>query len=71
VSGRCDRCAGELYRRDDDAPGVVQERLRVYRTSTEPVVAFYRDRSVLERLDGSRTRDEVYAELKGLVMRAA
>lgn len=71
VSGRCDRCGGELYRRDDDAPGVVRERLRVYHHSTEPLVAYYRQRGLLEEVDGARTPDAVFADLKRLVVRAA
>jgi len=42
VSGKCDKCGGELFRRTDDQPEVIQERLRVYKEASSPVVDFYR-----------------------------
>jgi len=47
VSGKCDKCGGELFRRVDDQPEVIRERLRVYREASEPVVDFYRSRNLL------------------------
>ena len=48
----CTRCSGALVARSDDRKEVVQERLRVYREQTEPLVAFYRDRPTFRRVDG-------------------
>jgi len=48
VAGKCDKCGGELFRRVDDQPEVIRERLRVYREASEPVVDFYRARSLLK-----------------------
>jgi adenylate kinase len=48
VPGKCDKCGGELFRRVDDQPEVIRERLRVYREATEPVVDFYRSRNLLK-----------------------
>jgi len=47
VAGKCDKCGGELFRRVDDQPEVIRERLRVYREASEPVVDFYRARNLL------------------------
>ncbi|MFQ5704085.1 MAG: adenylate kinase [Gemmatimonadales bacterium] len=38
--------------RTDDTPAAIRRRLEVYREQTEPLVAFYRERGVLEELDG-------------------
>lgn len=35
VAGKCDICGGDLVRRKDDDPGVVQKRLHDYHTLTE------------------------------------
>ncbi|MEM1514579.1 MAG: adenylate kinase [Candidatus Bathyarchaeia archaeon] len=43
----CDVCGGELYQRDDDKPEVIRERLKVYRTNTEPLIKYYRERGIL------------------------
>ena len=41
TEGRCDKCEGQLYQRDDDRPSVIQERLQVYRRQTQPLLEYY------------------------------
>lgn len=48
IENICDKCDGELYQREDDKPEVIQERLNVYRKNTEPLIEYYRRRSLLE-----------------------
>ena len=67
VEGKCDDCGGELYQRRDDAPEVVQERLRVYHEETEPLVLYYEKRGVLKSIDGAQAPDVVFGQLEGLV----
>lgn len=50
--GRCDRCGGELYQRDDDQPETVAERLRVYEAQTKPLIDYYERRGLLRRIEG-------------------
>lgn len=40
----CDRCGGELYQREDDKPGVIRERFRVYEAQTQPLINYYKGR---------------------------
>jgi len=68
--GRCGRCGGELVQRADDAAEVVRERLRVFARDTQPLVEFYRSRSLHREVDGAKTPDEVFAELAGAVTEA-
>ena len=56
----CDRCNGELYQRDDDRPEAVQRRIDVYRDETMPVLAFYRERSLLFDIPGHDSVDSVF-----------
>lgn len=44
----CDICGGELYQREDDRPEVIQERLNVYRRTTEPLIEYYRKKGLLK-----------------------
>ncbi|MFN0009414.1 MAG: adenylate kinase [Planctomycetota bacterium] len=67
VSGRCDRCGGELEQRVDDTEGVLRERLAVYRRQTQPVEAAYRSRGLLVEIDGDRTPDAVFESLRQAV----
>jgi adenylate kinase len=47
VEGVCDICGGELYRRDDDAPDKVRNRLEVYHRETEPIIDYYRKQDLV------------------------
>jgi adenylate kinase len=45
--GVCDSCGGELFKRHDDQPDVIQERLNVYREKTQPLIDYYKKKSIL------------------------
>jgi adenylate kinase len=62
-TGRCDFDGSELYQRDDDKADTVKRRIRVYLEQTEPLIAFYRQRSVLLEIDGTKTIEQVSADL--------
>ncbi|UJA19149.1 adenylate kinase [Thermoleophilia bacterium SCSIO 60948] len=57
--GVCDVCGEELYTRDDDKPDVIEHRLSTYHDKTEPLVAYYEDKGLLVRVDGTLPPDEV------------
>lgn len=67
VAGRCDRCGGELYQRDDDREDVIAERLKVYRAQTEPLLAYYQGSSGFRQVDAAGEMPVVYAALKQAV----
>jgi adenylate kinase len=62
-SGRCDRCGGELYQRDDDKAGPVRQRLEVYLRQTAPLVDYYRRAGRLVEVDGNRPVEDVSVHL--------
>jgi adenylate kinase len=53
--------------RADDSEAVVQQRLRVYREDTAPLVDTYHQRGLLRRIDGGRSIEAVAAELDELL----
>lgn len=59
TAGRCDRCGGELYQREDDAPDAVRTRLRVYHERTAPLVEYYAEQGKLVSVDGFRAPETV------------
>ena len=69
AEGRCDVCGGELYRRPDDRPEVIKERLRVYEEQTQKMRTHYQAKGVLYRVDGSGTLDEVFSRISGILDR--
>ena len=64
VEGVCDKCGGELYQRDDDSEATVRNRLEVYRNQTEPLIDYYGRAGVVARIDGAKTPEEVYADIR-------
>ena len=52
LAGRCDRCGGELYQRDDDTEATVRNRLRVYAAQTAQLLEYYRNRARLVSVSG-------------------
>ena len=67
VAGRCDRCGGELYQRDDDREDVIAERLKVYRAQTEPLLAYYQSAAGFRQVDAAGEMQDVYTALKQAV----
>ncbi len=57
--GVCDLCRAPLVVRSDDQPSTVRHRLSVYARITQPVLAFFAERSILKSVSGIGTRDEV------------
>ena len=57
----CTNAGGELQQREDDNEVTIGNRLNVYRTQTEPLVDFYRQRDKLRTVDADGSIDEVYA----------
>lgn len=61
---RCDVDGGRLEQREDDLPETVRRRLEVYHESTEPLVAYYEQRGLLRRFDGTRQPGEVHDHIR-------
>jgi adenylate kinase len=57
VEGVCDRCGETLVIRKDDNPDTVKDRLVVYHSETEPLIAFYEEKGLLKRIDGDQGPD--------------
>jgi adenylate kinase len=62
--GICDQDGSRLIQRDDDKPETIRNRLAVYHQQTEPLIAWYEDKGLLRRFDGSRSPDDVHAHIR-------
>ncbi len=63
----CEKCGAKLYIRDDDKEETVKNRIAVYNTNTEPLIAYYEKKGLLKRVDGDKSPDEVLSQIKALV----
>jgi adenylate kinase len=62
-----ERISGRGQGRADDRPETVRERLKVYHRETEPLVAYYDERGLLHRVDGSQDADAVEAGVRAAI----
>lgn len=57
--GICDTCGGELQQREDDAPQAIERRLALYDDLTRPLLSYYAEKGVLERVNGDQDIEKV------------
>lgn len=65
--GLCHICGSPLVRRQDDAPAVVRERLRIYHLQTEPLIGFYRMKSIFYPVHGENSIDRVFEDIRAIL----
>jgi adenylate kinase len=71
TAGKCDRCGGELYQREDDSEATVAKRLDVYQTQTAPLLDYYRRRGLLTAIQGEGEVQSVAAAIRRSVKAGA
>jgi adenylate kinase len=68
VPGVCDNCGGtEFTRRADDNEETVRTRLAAYRAQTAPILPYYREKGVLQTVDGMASIDEVTQQIETIL----
>ena len=63
LAGKCDKCGGELYQREDDKEETIKERLKVFFAQTAPIIDYYRKKDKLIEVNGNQGIPEVAREL--------
>ena len=62
--GVCDQDGSKLIQRDDDKPDVIRKRLDEFYEKTDPLIAWYEEKNLLRRFDGSRAPAEVHDHIR-------
>jgi adenylate kinase len=65
--GICDRCGSQLFKRQDDTPQAIAQRLKIYHQETEPLLTVYQHQGILHRIDGSLSIDRVYQQVEDIL----
>lgn len=60
----CDKCGKRLYQRKDDTVEVVEERIKVYKKQTAPLIDYYAGAGILLTVDGTVGVENVCREIK-------
>jgi adenylate kinase len=66
-SGICDRCGGPLEQRADDMEATILNRLEVFHQQTAALIAYYKGRGILARIDSSRPREQTVSDVMNLL----
>ena len=61
--GKCDKCGGELYQRDDDQEATISKRLEVYNEQTAPLIDYYASKGILKSVSGTGDIEEIFANV--------
>lgn len=67
TSGVCAKCGGAVVQRPDDTEAAVRKRLALYAESTEPLLAWFRERNLLADINGVGEPDAIAAELVRII----
>lgn len=65
--GKCDRCGGELFQREDDTEEKVRVRLEAYEAQTAEVIPYYQKKGLVAQVDGRMAPDAVYGQLEAVL----
>jgi adenylate kinase len=65
VEGRCDRCDGKLFQREDDQAESIKVRLETYERSTAPLIEFYNKLGLLIQVSSTGSPDEIFDRTVG------
>ena len=72
VQGVCDVCGStEFKRRPDDNEQTVRTRMEEYRAKTAPILPFYEARTLVRRVNGMASVEEVAAQIDAILDGAA
>lgn len=63
----CDNCGGEVYQRNDDKAEVISTRLKTYDEFTSPLKAYYERAGKFVMVDGNRSTEAVFEDIKNLL----
>ncbi|MFA6652736.1 MAG: adenylate kinase [Candidatus Delongbacteria bacterium] len=64
---KCSQCGGEVISRADDREDVIKNRLEVYTQNTLPLVRYFEGKNILISINGDRTVQDIYKDVKRLI----
>ena len=59
----CDVCGEELIQRNDDKAETVLNRLQVYHAQTAPLIGYYEQKNLLQKIDGAQGLENTFAAI--------
>ena len=66
VDGKCEKCGGDVYVRDDDKPEVIKNRLQKQAVSRE-MIEFYKQKGIFNKIDATDEVEKTYELVKSVL----
>lgn len=60
---KCDECGGNLNQRSDDNLENTKRRFATYKEETEPLIEFYKNKGLLNDIDGNKSLNDISKEI--------
>lgn len=60
----CDVCGGKLVQRSDDNEAGLRQRLRDYRTQTQPILELFKRKELVIETDGNHSADDIQSDIR-------
>ncbi len=62
TEGKCDKCGGELFQRDDDKEATIKKRLDVYTQQTAPLIDYYSKKNIMKTVMGVGSINDIFSK---------
>lgn len=66
VDGKCEKCGGDVYVRDDDKPEVIKNRLQKQAVSQE-MIEFYKQKGIFNKVNATDEVEQTYSLVKSVL----
>jgi len=67
AEGKCDKCGGSLFQREDDKEETIRTRLVNYKKSTEPLIDYYRGTGKIRTVRASGEIDAIFQNISKIL----
>jgi adenylate kinase len=67
AAGHCNKCGGELFKRDDDNEESFNRRYNTFLTSVQEAIEFYKEKGILHVIDASIGKDHTFSQIENIV----
>lgn len=67
VENTCDKCNNKLIQRKDDTADTFKYRYQTYLENTTPVINFYEEKGLLQRVDASKSNDKIIKDVVSIL----
>jgi adenylate kinase len=67
IDGKCDKCGGDLYQRDDDKEETITKRFDVYDTQAKALNYYYSSSGRYKLVDGNASMEDVSREVLAIL----